>query len=431
MRRLPAALRLSERRERQLRELLAADGRVRDAQRRDYDDVDRQFMESRIHPCPWTLGQAGNWDGGSNGRPPNGIIDCMETEPETEILSALPDTLEGSLNVPVSGRAWDVPYRHAPPDYDPPVTINALRRVEFAVDGSSEWRVARPGDGFWDDREEDWELRLPELGGGHHRATVRAVNTIGAADPTPSTLDFFVFDVKLRGEVEIVANGARLALIWRIDGEDFGSTYTIYRQRTGTRDMLPVETMPTITGHDDEFVWWDEDVLPGEVYDYRLDVDIPGKGVKTLGIARETAVLADPPAEHFVSVGPNPSRGRVLLTVTVPIGPRASQSDPSGDGGDPGGIRPSAPLVREDPVDGSGGPDGPDDPLWRDVRLEVFDVRGRRIADLGVARHLEGRRFNAAWDLTRDDGVRVAAGVYFVRATLDYAEDLRKVVVLR
>ncbi len=39
--------------------------------------------------------------------PQDGILDIMQTDPDTEILTVLPDTLDGSQNVPVLGRAWD------------------------------------------------------------------------------------------------------------------------------------------------------------------------------------------------------------------------------------------------------------------------------------------------------------------------------------
>jgi hypothetical protein len=63
----------------------------------------------------------------------------------------------------------------------PPVIVGRARdaasvidQVEYAVDGE-EWRPATPGDGLFDQRTENFAIRLPAgLGRGPHVVNVRA-----------------------------------------------------------------------------------------------------------------------------------------------------------------------------------------------------------------------------------------------------------------
>jgi hypothetical protein len=160
--------------------------------------------------------------------------------------------------------------------------------------------------------------------------------------------------------------------------------------------------------------------VAGRQYVYRLVVDIPGKGRKELGVARAEASLAPPAAGRIASVGPNPSRGQVLFSVTVPAGPRPGVADvnvPSGSGG-----------LR-------GEQDGTDDPsfqpLWRDVQVRVHDVRGRAVADLGTFRHREFTTFTGSWDGHYGDGAFAPPGVYFLSIDLGYESTVEKLVLLR
>jgi hypothetical protein len=386
-----------------------------------YTHSDRDQMETRIHPCTYTLGQVGLWDLNENG-----IMDVRETRPQTQATTVLPDTLEDSRNVPIRGLAWDLPYPPAnPARYPEPVTINSIRGVEFSIDGAP-WDQARPldEDGFRD-REEAWEGRLPELGGGRHRAKIRAVNSVGAPDPSPAIVDLFVFDVKLERDLEVVPGGSRLAILWSIDGEDFDSVYRIHRGLAGEGAESVIGEVESTGRANEDFVFWDDTVDPGSEYDYRLVADIPGKGRKTLGLARATAYLDNPPPGNFTSVAPNPSRGAVDFTVTVPVGPSAGTNG----GGDPDVPPPED--FRDGPGDGGETSSAGAVRVNRDVSLAVYDVRGRLVRDLGIFRKRETTRFNASWNGTDRNGNRVPPGIYFIRVRLDYANDVRKIVLVR
>ena len=369
----------------------------------EYDDEDRADMENRILPCTFTRGQTGLRDED----PEDGVLDVMQTDPETEISAAPPDTLVGSEGLALTGVAWDRPYAFAPPSYDA-VTINAIGGVEYRIDGTA-WRPADPLDGLFDDREEGWKLRLPALGGGSHRLEVRGVNTVSRPDPTPEEADLFVYDVKLLHDLTIATAGERIVLAWTIDGEDFGGEYVVERRRSGAPASEIVARIASQGGRDDRFVWADAQVVAGEDYAYTLEVEIPGRARKLLGGGRETAVLGLPPPGRIVTAGPNPTRGTVLFTVTVP---------------EDGAPRGSAPDAR------AGGPEARSSPN-RDVRMAIHDSSGRRVRDFGHEQRPGGARFNRRWDGRDDLGGRVASGIYFFSVELDGVRDDAKFVVVR
>ena len=69
-------------------------------------------------------------------------------------------------------------------------------------------------------------------------------------------------------------------------------------------------------------------------------------------------------------------------------------------------------------------------PSATDVRLEVFDVAGRSLRLLAGAR-FEAGQYTLAWDLRARDGVRIPAGVYFVRLRTSFGTRLSRVVTIK
>lgn len=65
-----------------------------------------------------------------------------------------------------------------------------------------------------------------------------------------------------------------------------------------------------------------------------------------------------------------------------------------------------------------------------DVRVEVFDVRGRRVRTLMSGMHPAGRH-TLRWDGRGADGERLASGTYFVRLVTEGHVDSRKIQLLR
>lgn len=387
----------------------------------EYGEQEMDEMESKIHPCIYTLGQVGVRDANQNG-----ILDVRETIPETVLYSDLPDTVFATRNMKLLGKAWDMPYALAPPRYSNPVTLNLLANVKFSIDGRT-WLNANPVDGMWSAQEEDFEITLPAVGGGNHRLYVRGVNSIDKDDPSPVKLDFFVYDVVLHEDVEVFQEGASLVVKWRINGEDFGSTYTLLRHVAGGEDEV-IATLPSRQTMSPKYIFLDEKIEPAREYFYDVEVDIPGKGRKALGSGSGKTYLADPQPGRIVTLSPNPTSGAILITVTVPRAIRNSGPGPIPDD-DGGSYIPLSPGLRDD----DDPPEGPVDPQlrWRDVHLTLYDVAGRRIRDLGTTRALELTRFNVWWDGDNEHAAHVPPGVYFLRTVVGETLETTRVTVVR
>jgi hypothetical protein len=383
----------------------------------EYSYAEMDQMETHIDACRFTRGMVGLAD-----EDHDGLWDVLATRPATVFESFLPDTLEASENALVTGRTWDVPYP-APARFGEPQTINRILRGEYSIDGGL-WRLATAADGFFTEVEEELEVRLPELGGGRHTLRIRGVNTVGRFDNTPPVQEFFVYDVRLRRELSILPLGGYFRLEWQVDGEDFGSTYRLFRQATGG-EWETVKQIRSGGRPNERHLFRDYAVQAGLDYVYRLEVDVPGKGRKALGTVTATANLAPPSPGHLVRVAPNPARGSVLFTVTVPWGPRPGQGDvifPGGAAGARGG---------RDDDSGSGGDDRPSSPQWREARLVIHDVLGRHVRDLGSVRERELERFNASWDGRNGAGEPMPSGVYFLTVDFGYERTSERLVLLR
>ncbi len=388
----------------------------------EYGEQEMDEMETKIRACEHTLGMAGIRDANRNG-----VLDVRETIPETTMSTALPDTMFGSGNVLVEGRAWDQPYANAPPQYEP-VTLNVVTNVEFSVDGRK-WSSSSPVDGYWSSREENFELRLPEAGGGMHRLWLRAVNSVGARDPTGVKADFFVYDVILHQELEALEDGADLVLIWRVSGSDLGSTFKVTRAEVGVPNAPEVVVAEVASRGviNDRYVVRDTGVRAANEYLYKLEVDIPGKGRKSLGTAHGKTFLADPPPGQIAISSPNPATGPVIITVTVPRGPVPDDGGAPPPGEDDGGVI-NPPETRDgtDPP-----PWGGNSVYWRDVELAVFDVTGRLVKNLGTSRRLELTRFNTEWDGTSQEGTQVPPGIYFLQTKVGEIRQSTRITILR
>jgi flagellar hook assembly protein FlgD len=69
-------------------------------------------------------------------------------------------------------------------------------------------------------------------------------------------------------------------------------------------------------------------------------------------------------------------------------------------------------------------------PKWERVRLEVYDVLGRRVRTLLNREMLPGR-YRLSWDGRDDAGKPVASGMYFVWFSSENQIKVRKVLLLR
>jgi hypothetical protein len=74
--------------------------------------------------------------------------------------------------------------------------------------------------------------------------------------------------------------------------------------------------------------------------------------------------------------------------------------------------------------------EGLDQRLSTPVRIDVFDVLGRRVIRLYSARVI-GSAVTVAWDGTNSAGRSLPSGVYFVRASVGDIREVRKVLLVR
>jgi hypothetical protein len=68
-------------------------------------------------------------------------------------------------------------------------------------------------------------------------------------------------------------------------------------------------------------------------------------------------------------------------------------------------------------------------PVGRMVRLEVFDVSGRRVRTL-VNRFMPAGRQSVVWNQRDDAGAGLGAGVYFARLQVDTFHDRKKLILI-
>jgi hypothetical protein len=65
-----------------------------------------------------------------------------------------------------------------------------------------------------------------------------------------------------------------------------------------------------------------------------------------------------------------------------------------------------------------------------DVRLEIFDLRGRRVRTLVDCFQIGGPQ-SVRWHGLSDEGERVPSGVYFYRLAAAGQEDMKKMLLLK
>jgi len=68
-------------------------------------------------------------------------------------------------------------------------------------------------------------------------------------------------------------------------------------------------------------------------------------------------------------------------------------------------------------------------PVGRMVRLEIFDVSGRRVRTL-VNHFMPAGRQSIAWNQRDDAGATLGAGVYFARVQVDTFRDRKKLILM-
>lgn len=146
----------------------------------EVDDSGLLMDRNVLNLSSGTLEQIG-WVDSDN----DGILNVLDTTPETIIN----DTSEnGVITIKGSARVGQLPNqnsRQTVEGFSPEnLTLDTIARVEFSVDGAA-FQPAVADDGAFNGEQENFTITL-DLS-GQHTVQVRAVNSVGNADPTPET----------------------------------------------------------------------------------------------------------------------------------------------------------------------------------------------------------------------------------------------------
>lgn len=113
----------------------------------------------------------------------DGIMDILDTEPNTHLISYKPDpTMDNTPSY--TGYAVVVPYpNNNPSGSGRDVTLNTIANVEFRVDYGL-WTNAIPTDGIFDEPVETFTFTVSKLDSGVHFIEARAINSVNNNDST-------------------------------------------------------------------------------------------------------------------------------------------------------------------------------------------------------------------------------------------------------
>lgn len=171
-----------------------------------------------------------------------------------------------------------------------------------------------------------------------------------------------------------------------LDGSYAGSYYQVWRsgELVGRYDPLAFE-LTLCTG--DCFLT-DQEVIPGQTYYYRFDLQPPGGGMVSYGPYAVTV----PDTPVGARVWPNPSNGSARIELSVPGSTRR------------------------------------DTPVPADARL--IDLQGRTVRVLYSGTLTRGVT-PVAWDGLSDAGRPLGAGIYFVRLATPLGVSMTRMVRFR
>ena len=133
--------------------------------------------------CPATQGQLGWLD-----TDVDGILDIVDTFPDTTLNPYIPDPINNATLV-YTGSVTEVPHPNNNPWYwntGRNITINAIAGVQFRIDYSA-WVNATATDGVFDEAVEYFTFTTASLSAGTHTIETRGINSVGNAEMSYSS----------------------------------------------------------------------------------------------------------------------------------------------------------------------------------------------------------------------------------------------------
>jgi hypothetical protein len=352
--------------------------------------------------CQWSRGHLGVADANSNGMP-----DIFEAKPRIEFLTAGPDTvLTNHYTLRFRAVATAVPNRNP--------NIAPEKRVDYALPLRKAWlgggQGARidlePMDGSWGgELVEDFEFQVELGNAGPTSFIINVENAAGYGVVGGRTVQFVGVNYTRTG---VTAKSNRNSVTWEIAGNPFGAKFDVYRVDAGQPmpgALLKQNVSPgTPRGGFIPYLFDDFAITPGRDYQYYVEgyFSLPYEGGSREYLTRskvigKTAMI--PVADGVISnIAPNPTRGRVTFSVSVPRTYGGS---------------PSAPTRLATPVD-----------------VSIYSVNGQRVRTLSGGDVLEDM-MTLRWDGTDEKNRPVPSGIYFVRATAGSTKGFQKIVLIR
>ena len=200
----------------------------------------------------YARGAVGWWD-----RDEDGIVDILDTHPETELNES--QLISNSSEIFINGSALVQPLPNKNPlpySSGENISLNYITAVDYQIDGGH-WIRSRTWalDGSFGDQIEDFSLRL-FLSNGSHLVRVRAVNNVGNVDLSPAEIKVTI-DLRKAPEVRIVSpekesvNSRVVNISWEVShSEGTVEEVSIYYTFIGSGDgdnsnLIPVvESLP-------------------------------------------------------------------------------------------------------------------------------------------------------------------------------------------
>jgi len=366
--------------------------------------------ESANRPlCFFTAGAMGVVDADGNGIP-----DVFDRGPVVEFEGAPAETVSTpsfTAKMHVTSQA----VQNKNPLHDNPKSYAApLKDATLNIDGIGETRL-KPVDGRWDETEEDLTFSIQGLTPGVTLIQIRSRNAFGVSSPTVEKRIYFL-GVNF-SSIDFDVERDFVLVKWETVGETFGAQHDLYRIDTDTGEpvtsLVSVNAQPLNPGElFQRFDYVDRDVQPGHKYSYYVKghftlVSRPDTTYSsTFGPFDVRAMLPMKSGERVSNVAPNPFRESTTISIDVP----KSFVDKDVDD-----IPGSAQIRIEKATE---------------IKISVYDVKGRRVKDIFV-----GNRFSQVetfvWNGTNASGQRVPSGIYFIKAQAGSVLEVRKVVVVR
>jgi hypothetical protein len=353
--------------------------------------------------CTWSQGHLGVIDNNGNGTP-----DIFEARPVINFIPSGADTiLTNHYTLRFRVEATAVPNKN--PNLAPDKRVSyavPIEKVFISLGSGSKFEID-PIDGQSGGLVEEYQFEVDIAQVGMTSFSVEARNKAGYNAPFIAKVVYFVGVNFTR--TGVMAKHNRNRVIWQIAGNPFGAKFDVYR--LGPGEAMPGRLMHQNVGPSGPasggfvpYFYDDLETVPGQDYRYYVEgrFVLPFDGgsrsyVSRSAVVGQTAMI--PLMDDVISnIAPNPSRGPVTLSVSIPATFGGTERAP---------IRLATP-----------------------VEVSIFSVNGKLVRKLTSGTSLQDV-MTLRWDGNNERNQPMPSGIYFVRATAGSSKGRQKIVLLR